>query len=105
MARLRAAEPAAASMASPSGGWCGIDATAANAKIWKSEPEGRSRHSPTTTEHAHATNVVAPTIAHGSIAPPGLSRAPTVAANRTPTMSSPARTCVTIRWRCGSLRP
>ena len=48
-----------ASMHCHNGGWCGIEAMAAKAKIWNNEPAGRCRHQAITSEHAPATTVVA----------------------------------------------
>ena len=49
-----------------SGGWLGMDAIAAKAKMWNNEPAGRSRHQATTSEQPPATRVVAATCATGA---------------------------------------
>src|SRR6476661_11285909 len=54
----------ATSMPSHSGGWLGMEAMAANAKMWKREPAGRSRSQEIATEQAPATTVVAKTSSH-----------------------------------------
>ena len=59
--RENATVSTATSMHCHSGGWLGIDAMAANAKIWNSEPAGRRRHHATTREQPHAITVVATT--------------------------------------------
>ena len=52
---------AAAISACPAGAGSAMEAIAAKAKMWNSEPAGRSRRNPAATEQAPATRVVAPT--------------------------------------------
>lgn len=59
--REKATVITATSMPCQSGGWLGMDAIAAKAKMWNNEPAGRSRHQATISEHPPATSVVART--------------------------------------------
>ena len=57
--REKATVNTATSMACGSGGWLGMDAIAAKAKMWNNDPAGRSRHQATISEQLPATRVVA----------------------------------------------
>ncbi len=107
--REKATVSTATSMHCHSGGWLGIEAIAANAKMWNSEPAGRKRHSATTSEQAPATTVVAPTrtqVVPSAESPASAStRAVMAARNITTSMSPPARTWRVSRLACGSFRP
>ena len=99
----------AASMHCQSGGWLGIEAIAAKAKMWNSEPAGRWRHWAITKEHAPATTVVAITWSQVPAAPESppawTARANRLASRITTSMSEPARTWMKSRLRCSSPRP
>ena len=75
-----------------SGGWLGMEAIAAKAKMWKREPAGRCRHLAITREQPPATSVVASTcsqlLAAAEAAGVAL-RAVSVARSITRSMSAP----------------
>ena len=86
----------ATSMPCQSGGWLGMDAIAAKAKMWNNEPAGRSRHQATISEQPPATRVVATTwsqmVSAAVSAKATPARAVRAASSITATISAPART-------------
>ena len=82
-------------MACQSGGWLGMDAIAAKAKMWNNDPAGRSRHQATISEQAPATSVVATTwsqmVSAVESARAAPARAVRAASSMTTTISAPAR--------------
>ena len=78
-----------------SGGWLGMDAIAAKAKMWNNEPAGRSRHQATISEQLPATRVVATTwsqMVSAAVSPMATAaRAVKAASSITTSISAPAR--------------